>query len=129
MKKNIKFTVATFADLVFEADKQGDEVASELLDIAATEVVLGIEALERVVGSSSDNCSLILTGSLLTAQNNLRERVIEKHGLSSRFSISVLGSMDLLQTTAKLVGINDVVIRELRQNPIIPTYFWKGGAK
>lgn len=125
--ENIKHKVSTFADLVFEADEHGDEVAHNLLDDAAAEIALGIESLERLLGSPSEDCSLILTGSLLTAQRNLRDRVLERHGLGTRFDVAILGSMSLLQTTARLMSLNDTVLGELENSPGIPVYIWKGG--
>jgi len=124
-EENVKYKVSTFADLVFEADTQNDKSARTLLNEAATEIVLGIGALERSLGSPSEDCSLILTGSLLTAQSNLRDRVLDSREVSP-LEVSVLGSMSLLQTTSRLMGLDDVALRELKHSPGIPVYVWKG---
>jgi N-acetylglucosamine kinase-like BadF-type ATPase len=127
-QENIKYRMASFADTVFAADNQGDDVAGILLDVAAEEIALGIRSLERAIGEPSVVSPLILTGSLLTAQANLRDRVVEGHGFGARFDVSILGSSSLLQTATLLTTLDDDHLNELERSPGIPAYVWKRDA-
>lgn len=73
----LKAAVAPYAELAFVAHADGDDVASRLLSGAADEIVLGITGVLRRLDLGPGAWTLILTGSLLTAQDSLRALILD----------------------------------------------------
>ncbi|MEU3455370.1 BadF/BadG/BcrA/BcrD ATPase family protein [Micromonospora sp. NPDC006766] len=119
---SIKVEVAQYARAVFAAAAALDPVARDILSAAANEICLGVTAVARALKIDLSTSLLVLTGSLLTACDGLRENVLA--GLQSGLARSevLVASDDLVRNVRELGNHIDRLRTETIRHPWLPVY-------
>jgi len=114
--------IAALAPLVFKASEEGDAVAKSILESAARELALGVEAVVRRLGLNRGELRLALTGGLLRKGSPLRvllvsliEKEFPKLKLVDFDLNPVIGSLIFALEEAG-VKIGERIIKKLRSS-------------
>lgn len=101
-----KAEIARLSSLVFSEARAGDEIAREMVEDAATEICLSIEAVARHLDLPSENLALSFIGGLVLYEEDFRERILKHVGRTYTVSKVELVHDPALSAAMALAALN-----------------------
>lgn len=95
--------VADFARWVIDAAQDGDQVAHELIELAADEVLVGVRTVAERAGIAEDSPRLVMSGSLATVETPMRRAILAR--LRQQLSPSVVTNYEPEDLATKAAGV------------------------